>query len=272
MNLHCMLKQIRVIFIDIGVKGKGITLQAWTGSQVSRHSAHGGGTFVSPTHRPLLSTRKYSWYSFLLEAESTPVSQCGRNYYVNENFQWQHRGSNPRPSALWRSASTNCVLFLRNFRPYLSSFICLRFLKHTSRAYRLSITLTSHWSCTWFRSRVWNRLSCSRSAGLMAVTRCKFHNRNPNQASTTSLLIPFYLWSCNWIAVHCCTAVATGNAISWITNIRHIRQRRPSTVVAVGVCVGVFVVCRTCMTAAVLLAVDKLIHLQCIASPKQHPY
>jgi hypothetical protein len=32
----------------------------------------GGGKVVSLTHRPLLPTRKYSWYSFLLEAESNP--------------------------------------------------------------------------------------------------------------------------------------------------------------------------------------------------------
>jgi hypothetical protein len=36
------------------------------GSQISRQSAHEGGKVVSP--------RKYSWYSFLLEAESTPGS------------------------------------------------------------------------------------------------------------------------------------------------------------------------------------------------------
>jgi hypothetical protein len=34
--------------------------------------SHEGGKFASPTHRPPLSLRKYSWYSFLLEAESTP--------------------------------------------------------------------------------------------------------------------------------------------------------------------------------------------------------
>jgi hypothetical protein len=34
--------------------------------------AHGGGKVVSPTNRPPLSPRKYSWYSFLLEANSTP--------------------------------------------------------------------------------------------------------------------------------------------------------------------------------------------------------
>jgi hypothetical protein len=41
-------------------------------SQISRQSAHEGGKVVSPTHRPPLPPRKDSWYSFLLEAESTP--------------------------------------------------------------------------------------------------------------------------------------------------------------------------------------------------------
>ena len=42
------------------------------GSQISRQSAYEGGNVVSPTHRPPLPPRKYSWYSFLLEAASTP--------------------------------------------------------------------------------------------------------------------------------------------------------------------------------------------------------
>ena len=42
------------------------------GSQISRQSIHKGGKVVSPTHRPPLPPRKYSWYSFLLEAESNP--------------------------------------------------------------------------------------------------------------------------------------------------------------------------------------------------------
>jgi hypothetical protein len=42
------------------------------GSQISRQSAREGGKVVNPKHRlPLLSS-KYSWYSFLLEAKSTP--------------------------------------------------------------------------------------------------------------------------------------------------------------------------------------------------------
>jgi hypothetical protein len=44
--------------------------------------------------------RKYSWYSFLLEAESTPGLYCGRKDYVNEKFQWHHRESNSQPSGL----------------------------------------------------------------------------------------------------------------------------------------------------------------------------
>jgi len=38
------------------------------GSQISRQSAHEVGKFVSRMHRPPLPPRKYSWYSFLLEA------------------------------------------------------------------------------------------------------------------------------------------------------------------------------------------------------------
>ena len=53
--------------------------QSWTGPEGSRKlkfpnfvtTAQDGGKFVSLTHRPPLpSPRKYSWYSFLLEAES----------------------------------------------------------------------------------------------------------------------------------------------------------------------------------------------------------
>jgi len=36
------------------------------------HLSQSGGKVVSPMYRPPLPTRKYSWYSFLLEAESTP--------------------------------------------------------------------------------------------------------------------------------------------------------------------------------------------------------
>ena len=61
------------------------------GPQISRQSAHEGGKVVSPTHRPPLPPG--NWYSFLLEADSTPEPLCGRKDYVSER-------SNTRPSGL----------------------------------------------------------------------------------------------------------------------------------------------------------------------------
>jgi hypothetical protein len=40
--------------------------------RISRQSAHEGGKVVSPRHRPPLPPKRYPWYSFLLEAKSTP--------------------------------------------------------------------------------------------------------------------------------------------------------------------------------------------------------
>jgi len=56
-----------------------VPLQAWSGPEGFRKlrfpdfmtTAQGGGK-VSLTHRPPLPLRKYTWYSFLLEAVSTP--------------------------------------------------------------------------------------------------------------------------------------------------------------------------------------------------------
>jgi len=60
--------------------GKAAPLEAWRGPEDSwklrfpdcMTTAYDGGKVVSLMHRPPLSHRKCSWYSFLLEAESTP--------------------------------------------------------------------------------------------------------------------------------------------------------------------------------------------------------
>jgi hypothetical protein len=57
-----------------------VPLQAWSGPEGSRKlrfpdfmtTAQDGGKVVSPYAPAAFTSRKYTWYSFLLEAESTP--------------------------------------------------------------------------------------------------------------------------------------------------------------------------------------------------------
>ena len=62
------------------------------------------GKVVNLMHRPPLLPKKYTWYSFLLEADSTPGPWCDQKDYVTEKFHWHHGERNPRPDGLWCSA------------------------------------------------------------------------------------------------------------------------------------------------------------------------
>jgi len=99
------VRNMRSTIID---KGKAIPLQAWTGPEGCRSSSLADfkttgtwGCYCCQPHAPVAFTpRKYSCYSFLLEAASTPRPEYGRKDYVNGKLQWHHRESNPRPSDL----------------------------------------------------------------------------------------------------------------------------------------------------------------------------
>ena len=75
-----VLKRTSTNKITVLSKGKAVLLQAWSGPDSSSKirlpdvmtTAQDGGKVASLTHRPPLPPRKYTWYSFLLEAESTP--------------------------------------------------------------------------------------------------------------------------------------------------------------------------------------------------------
>jgi hypothetical protein len=69
------------------LRGKDKGFQEVEAPGIYRQSEPESGKVINPTYQAPLTTRKYSWYSFLLEAESIPGPQCSRQDYVKEKLQ-----------------------------------------------------------------------------------------------------------------------------------------------------------------------------------------
>ena len=82
------------------------------GSQISRKSAHEGGKVVSPTHRPPLPRRKYSWYSFLLEAKAGRIMSMKNSNDTIGNLtrDLPACGAVPQPTAPPRAPTLTVML------------------------------------------------------------------------------------------------------------------------------------------------------------------
>ena len=84
-----------ITLIDSVKKGKAVPLQAWSGQEGSKKlrfpdfmtTAQDGDKIVKPYAPSAFTPRKYTWYSFLLEAESNPGPYCDRKDYATEKFQ-----------------------------------------------------------------------------------------------------------------------------------------------------------------------------------------
>ena len=77
-----------ILWLRSPLSYKAIPLQAWTVLEGSRRLRLPYFKTIGAWrwHRPSLPHRKYSWYSFLLEAESTPGPQGDRKDYVNDTI------------------------------------------------------------------------------------------------------------------------------------------------------------------------------------------
>jgi len=81
--------------------------------------AHEGGKVVSHKQWQPLPHRKYSWYSFLSETESTSWPWYGWKDYVNGKIPMRLAGINPATFCL----IAQCRSLLRHFvLPYLTGF------------------------------------------------------------------------------------------------------------------------------------------------------
>ena len=130
--------------------GQALRVPGGWGSQISRPSVHEGGEVVSPTHRPPLSPRKNSWYSFLLEAKSTP-------------------GALVRPEGLnqWKIPMTPSEIEPATFRLVAQ---CLNQLRHITTV--LTAKYHSRWSFRALWRITWRVMPDVTSTSVDQMFRC----------------------------------------------------------------------------------------------------
>ena len=119
--------------------GQALRVPGVWASQISRQSAHEGGKVVSPTHRPPLPPRKYSWYSFLLRG-------------------WVNPWAIVRPKGLskWKILMTPSGIEPSNFRPVPRASLITN-IGNNSNYHYVYIILFHIMSFQLFKSPLWIR-------------------------------------------------------------------------------------------------------------------
>jgi hypothetical protein len=117
-----------------------VGLQEVEASRIFGQSVHEGGKVVSCTHRPPLPRRGCPWYSFLLEAGSTPGPLYGWKGYVSRTRNLPACSAVPQPTAPPRDPFTTQLL-----KTILCNFIdCIRLAYYRIHWWAVVSTIMYH--------------------------------------------------------------------------------------------------------------------------------
>ena len=103
---HTLRKDTKLLIMKFSTNNPSLckAQATWTGPedepprfQANRHMKVARLQLYAPA---AFIPRKYSWYSFLLDAESTQGPEWSRKDCINEKLQWHHREGNQQPPGL----------------------------------------------------------------------------------------------------------------------------------------------------------------------------
>jgi len=105
--------------------GKAVPFQAWTGPEGSRKlrfpdfvtTAQDGGR-LSALRTGRLYPKKYSWYSFLLEAESTQGPQCDQKDFMSMKNPLTPAGIEPATFQIVAQHINHCATAVPRYHLY----------------------------------------------------------------------------------------------------------------------------------------------------------